>query len=113
MPARAHLPRMDSSVDGEAVEQAVPACALEVLLAATARPVCRVPGRGVLAPALAIVVAHLGAPLAVLGPVAAGVVLAGWERRAIQLRASDDVVHVGRVAAPVHHGALLGERVLL
>src|SRR5690606_26740651 len=89
------------SVGGEAVEEAVAAGALEVGLAATARAMRRVPGGRVFAPALAVVVAHLGAARAVARPVGARVVVAIVESRAVELRAGQDVVAVGRVAAAV------------
>ena len=50
---------------------------------------------------------------AALGPVAARLVVAGRERRAVRLRAGQDVVLVRRVAAAVDDLALFGERGLL
>src|SRR5262244_917738 len=75
----------------------------------------RIPGLGcvVVAQALAIVMTDDRRALAALGPVAARPVLAGRERGAVRLRAGQDVVHVGRVAAAVDRGALLGQRGLL
>src|SRR5213593_4984185 len=98
---------------GEAVEEAVAAGALEIVLAAAAvgpaRRVRRVPGlrRVVVAQALSIVMADHRRPLAALRPVAAGAILAGRERGAVRLGAGQDVVHVRRVAAPVDHLTLL------
>src|SRR4029453_15456958 len=60
----------------------------------------------------AVVVADDGG--AALGPVAAGhVLVAHGEGAAVRLRAGEDVVHVGRVAAAVYRLAFLGERRLL
>src|SRR5262249_20781034 len=50
---------------------------------------------------------------AALRPVAAGLVVAGRERRSVRLRAGQNVVHVGRIAAVLDHLALFGERSLL
>src|SRR5436305_8827449 len=50
---------------------------------------------------------------AVLRPVAAGLVAFRSERRAVRLRAGQNVVHVGIVAAAVDDFALLVERRLL
>src|SRR5262245_54602437 len=55
---------------------------------------------------------HRGA-LSALGPVAARTIVAGRERGTVGLRAGQDVVHVGRVAAAVDGLALLGQRGLL
>src|SRR5437867_9251985 len=104
---------------GEALEEAVAAGALEIVLAAAAvgpaRGMRRVPGfRGVVvAQSLPIVMADHRRPLAALRPVAAGAVLAGPERGAVGLGARQDVVHVRRVAAAVHRVALLRQRRLL
>src|SRR5688572_14188532 len=46
-------------------------------------------------------------------PVAAGAVVAGRERRAVGLRAGENVVAVRRVAAAVDRRTLLAQRVLL
>src|SRR5207245_9742280 len=76
---------------GEAVEEAVAAGALEIVLAAAAvgpaRGVRRVPGlrRVVVAQALPIVTADHRRPLAALRPVAAGAVTAGSDPRAGRL----------------------------
>jgi hypothetical protein len=51
---------------------------------------------------------HRGA-FAALGPVAAGAVLGAREGGAVRLRAGEDVVHVGRVAAAVDRLALLAQ----
>src|SRR5439155_447255 len=101
---------------GEAVEEAVAAGALEIVLAAAAvgpaRGVRRVPGlrRVVVAQALPIVMADHRRPLAALRPVAAGAVIAGCERGAVGLRAGQDVGHVGCVATAVDQLALFGAR---
>ncbi|MCY1545449.1 hypothetical protein D9M68_813920 [compost metagenome] len=52
-------------------------------------------------------VADLGGAFAAAGPVAAGVVLARGERRAVGLGAGEDVVHVRRVATPLDRRPLL------
>src|SRR6059058_5360641 len=104
---------------GEAVEEAVAAGALEIVLAAAAvgpaRGVRRVPGlrRVVVAQTLPIVMADHRRPLAALRPVAAGAVIAGRERGAVGLRTGQDVVHVGCVATAVDQLPLLGQRRLL
>src|SRR5712664_1885395 len=80
----------------------------------------RVPGlrRIVVTQTLPVVMADHRRPLAALRPVAAGTILAGRERRAVRLGASQDVVHVRRIAAPVDRltffsqGGLLGDVVL-
>src|SRR5207249_5691323 len=103
----------------EAVEEAVAAGTLEIVLAAAAvgpaRGVRRVPGlrRVVVSQALPIVMADHRRPLAALRPVAAGAVIAGCERGAVGLRAGQDVVHVGCVATAVDQLPLLGQRRLL
>src|SRR2546425_209149 len=51
-------------------------------------------------------------PLAALRPVAAGPILDGRERGAIRLSASQDVVHVRRVAAPVAGPALVMKKLI-
>src|SRR6267143_1391689 len=104
---------------GEAVEEAVASGALQIVLAAAAvgpaRGMRRVPRlrRVVVPQALPIVMADHRRSLAALRPVAARAVLAGRERGAVGLGARQDVVHVRRVAAPVHRLALLGQRGLL
>src|SRR5262245_18922318 len=108
-----------NSVRREAVEQHVAAGALEVVLAAaavrSARRMRRVPRlRGVVvAQADAVDVADHRGALPALGPVAAGLVVAGRNRGAVRLRAGQCVIHVRRVAAAVDHVALFGERGLL
>src|SRR5437016_11555757 len=89
-----------ASVRREAVEQAVAAGALEIVLAAAAvrpsRGMRRVPGlrRVVVAQALPVVMPDHRGALAALGPVAAGAILTGRERGAVGLRSGQDVVHV-------------------
>src|SRR5919109_4019984 len=107
------LPGLRRSVGREAVEQAVAAGALQRLLAAAAaRGMRRVPGFGgrIVAQAHAVVMADHRGPVAAAGPVAAGPVLAGRERGAVRLRAGQDVVPVGAVAAAVDLLAVLVER---
>src|SRR5438309_313373 len=104
---------------GEAVEQAVAAGALEIVLAAASvrarRGMRRVAGlrRVVVAQALPVVLADHRGALAALGPVAAGAILTGRERGVVGLRAGQDVVHVGSVAPAVDGLTLLGQRRLL
>src|ERR1044072_1510991 len=106
-------------VRGEAVDQAVAARALGVGLAAAAarsargmRRVPRLRGRALVEPGAVRVTDHRGAG-AVLGPVAAGAVVRAGERRAVRLRAGEDVMTVRRVAAAVDDLALLAQRGLL
>src|SRR2546426_3346447 len=110
---------MSRLLRGEAVEQAVAAGTLQIVLTAapvrSARGMRRVPRlrRIVVAQALPVMVADHRCPLAALRPVAAGTILAGRERGAVRLGAGQDVVHVRRIAAPVDHLTLLGQRRLL
>src|SRR3989442_2447228 len=75
----------------------------------------RVPGlrRVVVAQALPVMMAEHRCPLAALRPVAACTILTGRERGAVRLGAGQDVVHIRRVATPVDHLTLLGQRRLL
>src|SRR5882724_6203019 len=113
------LPKALALLRRETVEEAVAPGALQVVLAAAtigpARRMRRVPGfrRVVVPQALAIVVADHRRALTALRPVAAGAVLADRKRGAVRLGTRQDVVHVRRVAAPVHGRALLGQRGLL
>src|SRR5215468_1216096 len=68
--------------------------------------------RIVVAQADAVGVAEHGGALAAARPVLAGVVFGIGEGGAVGLRAREDIVHVGRVAAAVDDGAFLGEVVL-
>src|SRR5438552_17308196 len=101
---------------GEAVEEAVAAGALEIVLAAAAvgpaRGVRRVPGlrRVVVAQALPIVMADHRRPLAAPRPVAAGAVIAGRERGAVGVRAGQAVVPAGCVATAGDQLPCLGQR---
>ncbi len=52
-------------------------------------------------------VADLGGAFAIAGPVAAGIILARGERRAVGLGAGEDVVHVRRVTTPLDRRAVL------
>ena len=74
-----------------------------------------VPGlRGrLLVQAHAVVMPDLRRAVAALRPVAAGAVIRAGERGAVGLRTGQDVVHVRRIAAPVHHLAFFGQRGLL
>src|SRR5438132_2907823 len=106
-----------ASVRREAVEQAVAAGALEIVLAAAAvrpaRGMRRVPGLRLdrVAQAFAVDVAEHRGALGAAGPVAAGAILAGTERGAVHLRAGERVVLVGRRRAAAGNGiALLVER---
>src|SRR5262245_8795089 len=107
------------SVDGEAIEQAVAAGALQVGLAAAAvraaRGMRRIPGLGfgVVAQSLPVVMTDHRRAGAALRPVAAGAILAGRERPPVGLRAGQHVVPIGRVATAVDHVALFTERGLL
>src|SRR6266850_2348849 len=110
---------MSRLLRGEAVEQAIAAGTLQIVLTAapvgSARGMRRVPRlrRIVVTQALPVMMADHRRPLAALRPVAAGAILAGRERGAVRLGAGQDVVHVRRVAAPVDHVTLLGQRRLL
>src|SRR5262245_32928172 len=107
------------SVDGEAVEQAVAARALQVGLAAAAvraaRGMRRVPGLGcvVVAQSLPVVMTDHRRAGAALRPVAAGAILTGRKRPPVGLRTGQHVVPIGRVATAVDHIALFAERGLL
>src|SRR6478672_2456480 len=107
-----------TSVRREAVQQAVAAGALQVVLRAAAagstRGMGRVPrlrGRAVVEAAAVRMSEHGAANRA--RPVAARAVLSGGKGRAVGLRAREHVVHIRRIAAAVDDGALLGERGLL
>src|SRR6266850_173520 len=110
---------MSRLLRGEAVEQAIAAGTLQIVLTAapvgSARGMRRVPRlrRIVVTQALPVMMADHRRPLAALRPVAAGAILAGRERGAVRLGARQDVVHVRRVAASVDHLALLGQGRLL
>src|SRR4051812_3973995 len=107
------IPQLTNSllVGGEAVEQPGTTGRHQVLLAAAAARMRRVPRR--VAAALFVGVAKLRGPGAVARPVVAGVVLAVGVGASVGLRAGEDVVLVGRVADAVDDAALLGERQLL
>src|SRR5436305_10010745 len=105
-----------ASVGREAVEQAVAAGALEIVLAAAAvrpaRGMRRVPGLRLdrVAQAFAVDVAEHRGALGAAGPVAAGAILAGTERGAVHRGAGARVGLVGG-RAPAGKGiALLVER---
>src|SRR4051812_477340 len=106
-------------VDREAVEQAVAAGALQVGLAAAAvgptGRMRRIPGfhGRAFVEALPVMVPDDRRSCSALGPVAAGLVLAGGEGGAVRLRAGQDVMPVRRVAAAADHVALFAERSLL
>lgn len=102
-------------VGGKAVHQTGAAALLELLDAAAARAVRRVPrgiGHRVGVGALVVVVAHDGRAAVALGPVAAGGVLAGLGhgQGAVRARAGEDVVAVDLVAKARDDFALLGQR---
>src|SRR5262245_1690676 len=99
----------------EAVEQARTSGRDQVLLAAGARHVRGVPGALVhrVGDALAVVVADQRLAEGAARPVVAGHVDVGRKRAAVHLRAGQDVVLVGRVAAALDHLALLVQRRLL
>src|SRR5689334_9345226 len=106
---------MAASVRGEAIEQAGAARGLELILAAAARAVRRVPRLhvpGVLQP-LQVVVPDDRRAVAALRPVAAGSVAARSREHALRVGAGEDVVLVRCVAAAFDLLALLGERGLL
>src|SRR5205085_7968872 len=99
----------------EAVEQACAARRLELVLAAAARAVRRIPRLhvpGVLQTG-AIVMADDRGALAALGPVAAGGVATGGREPAVRIGAGQDVMLVGRVAASLDRVALLAQGRLL
>src|ERR1051325_8540985 len=100
--------RITASVDREAVEEAGASGADQVLLAAAAAGVRRVP-RDVAA-AGPIVMAELRGAGAVARPVLAGVIGAVGERGAIELGAGEHVVAIGRITDAVDGVALLGDR---
>src|SRR3989442_1557790 len=109
---------MSRLLRGEAVEQAVAAGTLQIVLTAApvraARGMRRVPRlrRIVVAQALPVMMADHRRALAALRPVAAGTILAGRERGAVRLGAGQDVVHVRRIAAPVPGRALVMKKLI-
>src|SRR5215472_12585231 len=117
--ASARRPGMTSSVHSEAIEQAVTAGALEVILRAaavrSARGMRRVPRlrRIVVAQALAVGMANHGRALRAARPVLAGAVGLRRKRRAVRLRPRQHVVAIGRIAAAVNDVALFRQRGLL
>src|SRR5438045_8836362 len=95
------------SIGREAIQQAVAARALEIILgAATAgtagwmRRIPRLGGRALVEPGAVGMPYHCH-PLTALGPVAAGTVVSSRKRRSIRLRAGENVVHVRCIAATV------------
>src|SRR5689334_1816964 len=97
-------------LDGEAVEEPGAARAPQALVVAAARCVRRVPRVRlcVVTEALAVVVTEKDRAVGpALRVIAARRVLAAGKSGAVGPRAREDVVLVGRVAAPVHHLALL------
>src|SRR5262245_11674521 len=116
---RPHGSGTNELVDGEAVEQAVAARALQVGLAAAAvraaRGMRRVPGLGcvVVAQSLPVVMTDHRRAGAALRPVAAGAILTGRKRPPVGLRTGQNVVAIGCVGAAVDHVALFAERGLL
>src|SRR6516162_3049810 len=88
-------------IHGEAIEQAGAAGAHQVLLAAAAAGMSRIPGR--VATASAIEMAKLGCTVAAAAaPIPAGVVHAVIVRGAVGFRAGQDVVRVGLVAEALY-----------
>src|SRR5690606_39863575 len=86
-PPLLHASRAAGSVGCEAVEVAVPAGRLQVLLAAAARSVRRVPGGRVVTAALPVVMADARAALrAVARPVVADGVALALPERAVEVR---------------------------
>src|SRR2546426_11111754 len=103
---------MAASVRCEAVEEAGAARGLELILAAAARAVRRIPRLHVprVLQALQVVVADDRRALAALRPVAAGGIAARRRVHAGRVRAGEDVVLVRRVAAALDRLALLVQR---
>src|SRR3990172_4521738 len=98
----------------KAVEQPISPGGHEILLAASAGAVRRVPGSRVLSPTLPVMVADSRGTSAIgTGEVVAVVVALARKRSAVRIGPGNDVVHVGGVPAAVHGGALLGERIIL
>src|SRR5450755_4765238 len=112
-PSRRHA--LQGLVRREAVDAGVATGRLERVDAAAARLVRRVPRfrRNAVVETGAVAVAEHGRALAALGPVAAGRVDGAGDGGAVGLRAGQDVVHVGRVAAAVDDLAFLGQGGLL
>ncbi len=113
MPALLHR-----SVGRKAVHQPGAAALLQLLDAAAARAVRRVPrgiGYRVGVGALVVVVAHDGRAAVALRPVAAGGVLAGLGhgQRAVRARAGEDVVAVDLIAKARDDFALFSQRGVL
>src|SRR5438093_8558231 len=102
-----------TSVDCETIKQSCATGALQVLLAAPAGGVRRIPRARVFTLAHAIVMADLRATLAARRPVPAREIVISTERRPVRPRACEDVVHVGPVAHAVHGIGSFGNRVLL
>src|SRR5206468_9302903 len=97
----------------ETVKESGAPGALQVLLAAPARRVRRIPGVGARSLAHAIVMANLGPARAAGGPASAREIFGRREGRAVRPRAGEDVVLVGRVARAIDQvGPLGGRRVL-
>src|SRR4051794_6354163 len=107
-PSSCRCPLRHRSVDGEAVEQAVAARALQIGLAVAtiraARGMRRILGfRSVIvAQSLPVVVPDHCRACAALGPVATGAVFTGGKRSPVRLRAGQDVVAGGGFGAAGH-----------
>src|SRR5215218_3078251 len=102
-------PITSRSVRDEAVDQAGAARSLEVVLAAAARAVRRIPLLHMpeVVQAGAIVMSDDRRALAALGPVAAGRIAAGRRIAALRVGSGEDVVLVRRVAPRLDRLALL------
>ena len=73
----------------------------------------RVPGGWGVTAALAVMMPKLGASFAIARPIPASPIRIACERGAVRLRAGEDVMTIGRVAAPVYDGARFRKRVRL
>src|SRR5579871_2007107 len=94
-------------IDGEAVETASPTGAYQVLLAATAGRMGRVPGS--VAAAGAIEVTELRGTVAAAGPVLAGMVGGVAVSASVGLRAGEDIVLVGLISKTFDRFVLFGK----
>ena len=99
----------------EAVEQPHAAGALKPILATVARGMGRVPRLTlrIVGDASAVTVPDHSVASGTRSPILTGHVVTSRKRFAVLLRAGQYIVHVGRIAAPVDHRALLSQSSLL
>lgn len=96
------------SIDGEAIEQARAAGADQIVLAAAAAWVRRIP-RSIVG-AVSIGMPELRRAGGFTRPIVAGVIHAIGVSASIRLRAGEHVMRIGRVAASIYDGALFSQR---